>query len=73
MPEPLPRAKPPLSHDDYCRIFGRVLFDAFYRIDSLEQQIGPLHESFRAQTEALRTQVADLQEQLKATNGTVGT
>lgn len=59
MPEPTQRGKPPISHDDYCRIFGRVIFDAFYRIDSLERQIGPLHESFQAQVESLRSQLAE--------------
>jgi hypothetical protein len=63
MPEPSSR-KPSLQHDDYCRIFGRVIFDAFFRIDSLEKQIGPIHESFQAQTETLRAELAETRDEL---------
>lgn len=60
---PDPNAKPPLTHDDYCRIYGRVVFDAFFRIDSLERQLGPLYETFQSQTEALRVQLAECRKQ----------
>jgi hypothetical protein len=66
MPEPRPKTN--LSHDDYCRLFGRVILDTFLRIDSLEKQFTSMYESFQAQTEDLRSQ---LREE-RATNGTMG-
>lgn len=58
MPEPNPvRAK--LSPDDYCRVFGRIIFDAFYRIESLEKQFSSMYEAFQAQAEDLRAQLQE--------------
>lgn len=56
-----------LEHDDYCRIFGRVIFDAFYRIAALEQQLTPLqelHANFKSQNDVLRTQLAEAKREL---------
>jgi hypothetical protein len=56
---------PHLTHDDYCRIFGKVVLDAYARIDSIEKQLPTLHESFQAQAEGLRKKLADAMKRIE--------
>lgn len=56
--------KPPLLHDDYCRIVGRVVIDTFLRIEHLEKQTGSLFEGFQAQTETLRTELEEARKRI---------
>jgi hypothetical protein len=49
---------PTPTSDDIFRVFGRLVFDLAYRLDSLEKQTAALHGGFQSQMEAMRAQLA---------------